>query len=318
MMLPIVHHPAYAVSLPDGHRFPMDKFGRLIEVLRADGLAAADNCHEPYPAPRWWLELVHDSEYVGDILDLTAGHETMRRIGLPLTPSLAARARLAVAGTVLTAELALAHGLACNTAGGSHHAQTGTGAGFCVFNDVAVAARVMQAQGRALQMLVIDLDVHQGDGTAEIFHGDPAVFTFSVHGQKNYPVRKQTSDFDVPLPDDVGDEVYLAILRASLDVVWLRVRPDLVFYNAGVDPHVDDRLGKLALSDAGLLARDRMVIDDCLLRGLPLACVIGGGYGADVDAIARRHALLYRAAADALTTTPRRQKPAENRDGPYL
>lgn len=296
MAIPIVHHPAYVASLPDGHRFPMDKFGRLIEVLRAGGLAANGNCHTPEPAPRWWLELAHDAEYVGDILDLTASAETMRRIGLPLSPALVARSRLAVAGTVLAAELALEHGLACNTAGGSHHAQSGTGAGFCVFNDVAVAARVMQAHGRALQMLVIDLDVHQGDGTAEIFRGDAAVFTFSMHGQKNYPVRKQTSDLDVPLPDGMGDDAYLTTLRESLDLVWSRVRPDLVFYNAGVDPHVDDRLGKLALSDAGLFARDRMVIDDCRTRGLPLAGVIGGGYGADIDAIARRHALLYRAA----------------------
>lgn len=299
MMLPIVHHPAYVASLPDGHRFPMDKFGRLIEVLRADGLAANGNCHTPEPAPRWWLELAHDAEYVGDILDLTASAETMRRIGLPLSPALVARSRLAVAGTVLAAELALEHGLACNTAGGSHHAQSGTGAGFCVFNDVAVAARVMQARGRALQMLVIDLDVHQGDGTAEIFRGDAAVFTFSMHGRKNYPVRKQTSDLDVPLPDGMGDDAYLATLRESLDLVWSRVRPDLVFYNAGVDPHAGDRLGKLALSDAGLFARDRMVIDDCRMRGLPLAGVIGGGYGPDIDAIARRHALLYQAAFEA-------------------
>ncbi len=303
MPVPVVHHPAYVARLPDGHRFPMDKFGRLIELLRADGLAADSDCHAPEPAPRWWLELAHDAEYVGDILDLTAGPETVRRIGLPLTPALVARSRLAVAGTVLTAELALDHGLACNTAGGSHHARGGTGAGFCVFNDVAVAARVMQARGRALQMLVIDLDVHQGDGTAEIFRGDAAVFTFSMHGQKNYPVRKEAGDLDVPLPDGMGDDAYLATLRQSLDLVWSRVRPDLVFYNAGVDPHADDRLGKLALSDAGLLARDRMVIDDCRTRGLPLAGVIGGGYGPDVDAIARRHALLYRAAAAPTTMT---------------
>ena len=296
MAPPIVHHPDYVAALPEGHRFPMDKFGRLFEVLVADGLAHDGNRHAPEPAPRWWLELAHDSGYVAEILDLTAPPAVMRRIGLPLSERLARRSRLAVAGTVLTAELALEHGIACNTAGGSHHAASGGGAGFCVFNDVAVAARVMQAQGRAMQILVIDLDVHQGDGTAEIFRGDAGVFTFSMQGEKNYPVQKQKSDLDVPLANGTGDDEYLEILTTHLDRLLAEVRPDLVFYNAGVDPHEDDRLGKLALSDAGLKRRDSMVLGACARAGRPVASVIGGGYAEDIDALARRHALLHRAA----------------------
>ena len=293
---PIVHHPDYVAPLPEGHRFPMDKFGRLMARLRSAGLATEANTFAPEPAPRSWLALAHDPAYVDSILDLTAGADVMRRIGLPLTPRLARRARLAVAGTTLAAELALEHGVACNAAGGSHHAGYAQGAGFCVFNDVAVAARVAQAKGLARRILVIDLDVHQGDGTAEIFEGDESVFTFSMHAQRNYPVRKRRSDRDVGLPDGVGDDAYLGILGEHLDDLLPRVGPDLVFYNAGVDSHRDDRLGRLALSDDGLRRRDGMVLDSCRRAGVPVAAVIGGGYGPDVEALARRHAGLFAAA----------------------
>ena len=301
MQLPIIHHPAYVAPLPEGHRFPMAKFARLIEILRAQGLAHVGNTFQPEAAPRWWLELAHDAEYVSDILDLTAPPEMMRRIGLPLSPELAMRSRFAVAGTVLAAELALQFGMACNTAGGSHHAARERGSGFCVFNDVAVAARVLQARGQAQKILVIDLDVHQGDGTAEIFFGDPAVFTFSMHCERNFPVRKQQSDLDVPLEVDTGDEGYLQTLRSHLQPLLDETSPDLVFYNAGVDPHRDDRLGKLALTDAGLLARDRIVVDACKRTNRPLATVIGGGYSHDIDALARRHAYVCGAAAEKFT-----------------
>jgi acetoin utilization deacetylase AcuC-like enzyme len=205
---------------------------------------------------------------------------------------------MAAAGTVLAARLALRHGLACNTAGGSHHAFAGFGSGFCVFNDVAVAARLLLAEGSVGRVLVVDLDVHQGDGTAAIFAADPSVVTFSMHCRTNFPARKQQSDLDVALEPGIGDEEYLAALDAVLGPLLDRVRPDLVFYNAGVDPHVDDQLGRLALSDAGLAARERRVLDACLGRGLPLACVLGGGYAPTVDLVAARHAILHRVILD--------------------
>lgn len=294
---PIVHHPDYVAPLPAGHRFPMDKFGRLMERLRADGLAGIDNTFAPEPASRELLALAHDRAYVDSILDLTAGEEAMRRIGLPLTARLAHRARLAAAGTTLAAELALKHGIACNAAGGSHHAAFAHGAGFCVFNDVAVAARAVQSRGLARRILVVDLDVHQGDGTAEIFEGDDSVFTFSLHAERNYPARKRRSDRDVGLPDRIGDGDYLAILDDHLRDLLPRVNPDLVFYNAGVDPHRDDRLGRLALSDAGLRRRDLKVLGSCREAGAPVAAVIGGGYGPDIVALALRHASVFAAAA---------------------
>lgn len=220
----------------------------------------------------------------------------MRRIGLPLSPQLAVRSQAAVGGTVLTARLALQRGIAANSAGGSHHAGIGHGAGYCVFNDVAVAARVLQAMGLAMNMLVIDLDVHQGDGTAEIFRGDGAVFTFSMHCQDNFPVRKQPGDRDIGLPVGLGDDGYLEILSEQMADLLGGPVPDLVFYNAGVDPHAGDRLGKLSLSDDGLARRDALVIGACADRGIPIACVLGGGYDHDAMVLAQRHALLYGAA----------------------
>lgn len=298
MSVPIVHHRAYTVPLPHRHRFPMNKYAMLFDVLRADGLAPPDACHAPEPAPRWWLELAHDAGYVADICEQTAAPETMRRIGLPLSPELVERSRCAVGGTVLAARLALERGIACQTAGGSHHAGHAAGAGYCVFNDVAVAARVLQAQGLAQDIVVVDLDVHQGDGTAEIFRGDNAVYTFSMHCEHNFPTRKQPGDRDVGLAAGMTDADYLRTLAEHLDAVLAGRRPDIVFYNAGVDPHVDDRLGKLALSDAGLKARDDRVIGACLDRNIPVACVIGGGYAQDIAVLARRHAILHAVADD--------------------
>ncbi|MBT3536243.1 MAG: histone deacetylase [Rhodospirillaceae bacterium] len=296
MAVPIVHHPSYTVPLPHRRGFPMGKYGRLIQLLRDQGLATAQTLHEPDLAPRWWLELAHDSDYVDAILSQTADEALMRRIGLPISSQLADRAQTSVGGTVLAARLALQRGIAANSAGGSHHAGIGHGAGYCVFNDVAVAARVLQAMGLAMNMLVVDLDVHQGDGTAEIFRGDGAVFTFSMHCQDNFPARKQPGDRDIGLPVDLGDDAYLEILAEQLTDLLPRLKPDLVFYNAGVDPHVDDRLGKLSLSDQGLARRDALVIGACAEKSIPIACVLGGGYDNDAMRLAGRHALLYGAA----------------------
>ncbi len=294
-MLPVVHHPAYRAEMPAGHRFPMDKFAQLADLLLADGVV--ERFVEPEPASWELVTAVHDPAYARMIFEADAPREVERRIGLPITPSVAARSRAAVGGTLLTARLALEHGLACNTAGGSHHAAAGYGSGFCTFNDVAVATRALLDEGAVGQVLVVDLDVHQGDGTAFIFEHEPRVFTWSVHGAKNFPARRATSDLDVDLPDGTEDAAYLAVVAEHLPRLLDAVRPDLVFYNAGVDPHRDDKLGRLALSDAGLAARDRYVLETVRAAGVSVAGVIGGGYGADISALAQRHSTLHREAA---------------------
>ena len=298
---PIVHHPAFRAQMPDGHRFPMDKFSRLARVIEAEGLAGPAGFAVPEPVSLEVLRLVHEADYVRGVVEQSLPPDIVRRIGMPNSASVADRALAATGGTILAARLALEHGIACNTAGGSHHAQAETGAGFCVFNDVAVAARLLQAEGRVGQVLVVDLDVHQGDGTARIFENDPSVFTFSMHAEKNFPARKAASDLDVDLAVGTGDEAYLAALSQVLPDLLDRVAPDLVFFNAGVDPHADDKLGRLSLSDAGLARREAFVLGCCLERRVPVAGVIGGGYDADINRLAHRHAILHRAARQALS-----------------
>jgi len=295
MALPLVYHPAYSVPLPPGHRFPMQKFRLLRERLELLGLARPEQIHQPLPAPRRWLELVHDRSYHEALARDRLSRQEVRRIGLPPTGPLVRRSWLAVGGTVLTARLALERGIACHLAGGTHHAFPLHGSGFCIFNDCAVAARVLLAEGRVRQLLVVDLDVHQGDGTAAIFAGDPRVFTFSMHAASNFPLRKQTSDLDLALEDGTADEVYLRALRRTLPDLLEQLRPDLVLYNAGVDPHRDDRLGRLELSDAGLYRRDWMVMEAALRRRIPVATLIGGGYDA-LAPLVERHTLMVRAA----------------------
>lgn len=297
-MLPIVHHPAYTASMPGNHRFPMDKFRLVMQRLLDDGVAAAEQVHRPEPASRDWLTLVHDAGYVDGILTQNVPKEVARRIGLPITESIARRSMAANGGTVLTARLALERGLACNTAGGSHHAFRETGAGFCTFNDVAVAVAVLRREGLIERALVVDLDVHQGDGTARIFEDDPAIFTFSMHCRTNFPARKQRSDLDIALEPDTGDFSYMTRLEEILPGLLARHRPDLVFYNAGVDPHRDDKLGRLALSDEGIARRERYVLETCLKAGIPVAGVLGGGYTPDLDRLAFLHTILHRTASD--------------------
>jgi len=297
MRPPLVYHPAYSAPLPSSHRFPMAKFRLLHDHLRQLDLARPEQLHQPLPIPRRALELVHSRAYHEGFSQDRLPAQAQRRIGLPATTPLVRRTWLAVGGTLLTARLALAHGLACHLAGGTHHAFPHYGSGFCIFNDVAVAARVLLAEGAVAKLMVIDLDVHQGDGTAAIFAGDGRVFTLSAHAASNFPLRKQTSDHDLPLADGLDDDAYLAAVGRLLPELLEQVQPQLVLYNAGVDPHRDDRLGRLALSDTGLLLRDRMVLEACLQRGIPVATVIGGGYDA-LPALVRRHALVFRAAAE--------------------
>jgi acetoin utilization deacetylase AcuC-like enzyme len=240
----------------------------------------------------------HDRAYVESVRRHDLPPDAVRRIGLPLAPSVVDRAFAAAGGTLMAGRLALSGGLACNAAGGSHHAARGHGAGFCILNDVAIAAAVLLAEGAVHRVLVVDLDVHQGDGTATIFADEPRVFTFSMHAERNFPVRKAVSRRDVGLADRTGDDAYVATLAIELPQVIEASRPELVFYNAGVDPHRDDRLGRLELTDVGLYLRDRLVIETVRAQNIPLATVTGGGYGEDVTAVAARHALVFRAAYD--------------------
>ncbi|UFP95471.1 histone deacetylase [Gloeobacter morelensis] len=298
MELPFVYSPRYEASLPPAHRFPMGKFSRLYHYLLNHGVARPQQFWEPERAGWEWLTLVHAPRYVADFCAGILSAQEFRRIGLPWSPALVERTCTAVGGTILTARLALSHGLACNTCGGTHHAFADFGSGFCIFNDLAVSARVLLAEGQVRRVLVVDLDVHQGDGTAWIFADEPGVFTFSMHCEQNFPGRKQRSDLDVPLPVGLDDDAYLRVLNEHLPGLIETVRPDLVLYDAGVDPHRSDKLGKLALTDRGLFERDRAVLGLCLKRGIPVAAVIGGGYDNDLDALVARHALLHRAAAE--------------------
>lgn len=298
MDLPIVYHPNYVVPLPPGHRFPMAKFQQLYESLLNDGVVHSSQIHSPELPSRSWIELVHTPDYVQDYYEGTLDPKAQRRIGLPWSPALVNRTCIAVGGTILTAQLALEYGLACNTAGGTHHAFPSYGSGFCIFNDLAIASRVLLELGWVEKILIVDLDVHQGDGTAFIFQNDPRVFTFSMHCDINFPSTKQTSDLDVPLPEGMEDEAYLQTLAEYLPDLLSEVQPDLVLYDAGVDVHLGDRLGKLALSDRGVFCRDMQVLSTCVGKGYPVACVIGGGYADDLNGLVYRHSLVHRAASE--------------------
>lgn len=297
MNLPIVYHPDYVAPLPANHRFPMVKFRLLYEMLLADGVATRSQFYAPELPPREWIELVHETDYVQAYCEGGLDAKAQRRIGLPWSPALANRTCIAVGGTLLTGKLALTHGVACNTAGGTHHAFPSYGSGFCIFNDLAVASRTLQKLGLVRKVLIVDLDVHQGDGTAVIFQEDDSVFTFSMHCEVNFPGTKQKSDLDVPLPIGMEDDEYLQTLANYLPDLLATVQPDLVFYDAGVDPHHGDKLGKLALTDTGLFRRDMQVLSTCLAGGYPVACVIGGGYSDDLNGLVYRHSLVHRAAS---------------------
>ena len=297
MDLPIIYHPDYVAPLPEGHRFPMLKFRQLYELLLADGVAQLQQFHIPESPHRELIQLVHTSEYVQAYCNGTLDPKAQRRIGLPWSPALVNRTCVAVGGTILTAKLALTQGLACNTAGGTHHAFPSYGSGFCIFNDLAIACRVLQKLKLAKKILIVDLDVHQGDGTAFIFSDDDSVFTFSMHCEVNFPGTKQKSDLDVSLPTGMEDDAYLQTLANYLPDLLSNVKPDLVLYDAGVDPHIGDRLGKLALTDSGIFRREMQVLSTCVAAGYPVACVIGGGYADDMKSLVWRHSLVHRAAS---------------------
>jgi len=286
-MLHVVHHPDYVSPAAPASRFSFDKYGL---VMAAFGESGSDpEIHLPEPMPRRWIEAIHDPGYVAVVAASAVPPAKARRIGFPVTERVTRRAFLVPGGTWLAARLALRHGYAANSAGGSHHALADSGAGYCVFNDLAVAANRLLAEGDAGRIMIVDLDVHQGDGTAALLAGRDDVFTFSIHAERNFPARKARSGFDLGLADGTGDTGYLAALAEHLPRALDDVAPDLILYQAGVDPHRDDRLGRLALTDEGLRARDRFVMAQARRRGVPLASTLGGGYGEDRREVARRH-----------------------------
>ncbi|MEO6055380.1 MAG: histone deacetylase [Gemmatimonadales bacterium] len=277
----------FTIALPDGHRFPIAKYARIRDEIVARGLLTAGGIEEPDRAERWTLGLVHTPRYIDAVVDGGLTAPEVRRLGFPWSGQLRERSLHTVQGTVEAAHDALACGLGINLAGGTHHAFPGHGEGFCVFNDVAIAIRVLQHAGRITRAAVVDLDVHQGNGTARIFADDPDVFTFSMHGARNYPFRKERSALDVELDDGCADATYLAALDAHLGPVLDLARPDIVFYLGGADPFVHDRFGRLGLSVGGLGARDRRAFEAFRRRGLPVVVTMAGGYARDLEDVVR-------------------------------
>lgn len=286
----------FVLPLPSGHRFPMQKYARLRERVAATLVPPHELC-VPAAATDEALGRVHNLAYINRVVHGTLDSAEIRRIGFPWSPEMVERSRRSVGASIAAARAALDDGLAVNLAGGTHHAFADQGEGFCVFNDVAVAARAMQAEGRAARIAVVDCDVHQGNGTAAIFRDDPGVFTFSVHGASNFPFRKEPGDLDIALPDGAGDALFLGAVRTGLDAAFAHA-PDLVFYLAGADPWEHDRLGRLAVTRAGLAERDRLVLESCAVNGIPIAIVMSGGYAAEVDDIVAIHYATVACAAD--------------------
>jgi len=286
----------FVLPLPEGHKFPMAKYSRLRERILTDGLVSSEDLHEAPLATIADLLLVHTPEYVDAVVSGTVPREIQRRIGFPWSAEMVERSRRSVGATIAASHAALDDGVAANLAGGTHHAFANRGEGFCVFNDAAVAARVLQRHQLARRIAIVDLDVHQGNGTAAIFSGDASVFTFSMHGDKNFPFKKEASDLDVPLADGTGDDEYLTLLQAHLHDVLNHHQPDFVFYLAGADPFEGDRLGRIKMTIDGLRRRDEIVMEACTKARLPVAISMSGGYANDIDAIVTIHANTIRVA----------------------
>jgi acetoin utilization deacetylase AcuC-like enzyme len=274
----------------------MEKFRLLHDYLIGTGVAKPQDLHRPELCAAEVLALAHAPDYIARYMAGELARDDQRRLGLPWSEALARRTVRAVGGSLLTAELALHHGLACHLAGGTHHAHYDYPAGFCIFNDLAVVSRYLLEAGRVQRVLIFDCDVHQGDGTARILADTPDAITVSLHCEKNFPARKAQSDWDIPLPLGMGDDAYLRTVDEALNYLLPLYQPDLVLYDAGVDVHKDDALGYLQLTDAGVAARDECVLRQCLDRDIPVMGVIGGGYSKDRHALARRHGILHEVA----------------------
>ncbi len=294
MELPIVNHPDYVAKINEDSKFPIKKFGELANYLKEKKIAK--NFFIPKPCSIETLNRAHSKDYILNIQKKTLDQLSQKKIGFPLNDSVVQRSFVATGGTVLASKLAINYGLACNTAGGSHHAGFNEGAGFCVFNDVAVAARYLQKKGYARRILIVDLDVHQGNGTADIFKDDNSVFTFSMHCKSNYPAKKSRSDIDVELDNNLEDKEYLKTLKKYL--MHLNQESfDFVFYIAGVDIHHDDRLGKLKITDDGIKSRDQIVVNNFFQKKIPLCGVLGGGYNKDFNKLVELHSILHKSCA---------------------
>ena len=297
MDLPVINHEDYFAKIGDDHKFPINKFGELAKYLINRKIVK--EFHKPYPCSDETLRRAHSEKYIKDIKNKTLDKNGVKKIGFPLVDSVVQRSLVATGGTVLASKLAINYGLACNTAGGSHHANFEGGAGYCVFNDVAVAAYYLLDRGLAGRILIVDLDVHQGNGNSDIFKGNSNVFTFSMHSKSNYPAKKSISDLDVELEDNLEDKQYLKTLKFYLNELN-EENFDYVFYIAGVDIHHNDRLGKLKISDEGIKERDELVTENFFSKGIPLCGVLGGGYNKNFDKLVELHSFLHQSCAKLL------------------
>ncbi|TFF39624.1 histone deacetylase family protein [Mucilaginibacter psychrotolerans] len=295
-MLRIAYSALYAHPLPPGHRFPMLKYELIPAQLLHEGLIGEEDLFVPAILDEPTLLLTHDKAYWEQLRDLSLPPKEQRRIGFPLSAQLVERELRIAQGTIDGCHYAIEHGIAFNVAGGTHHAGSNWGEGFCMLNDQAIAANYLLSSGLCKSILIVDLDVHQGNGTAQIFQNEPRVFTFSMHGEKNFPFRKERSDLDIGLDDGIGDEEYLAILKDTIPGLIAQQRPDFIFYLSGVDVLGSDKLGKLALSKAGCKARDRIVLTECKDRGIPVQVSMGGGYSPDIKDIVDAHCNTFRVA----------------------
>ena len=297
MDLSVVNHEDYFAKIGDDHKFPINKFGELANYLLKKKIVK--KFHKPYACSDETLKRAHSEIYINNVKNKTLDENTVKKIGFPLVDSVVQRSLVATGGTVLASKLAITNGIACNTAGGSHHANYEGGAGYCVFNDVAVAAQYLLDRGLAGKILIVDLDVHQGNGSADIFQGNRNVFTFSMHSKSNYPAKKSISDLDVELEDNMEDEQYIKLLKFYLNQLN-EENFDYVFYIAGVDIHFNDRLGKLKISDLGIKKRDEIVTENFFSKGVPLCGVLGGGYNKDFDKLVELHSFLHQSCAKLL------------------
>lgn len=297
-MLHIAFHTIYKHHLPDGHRFPMAKYDLLPRQLIYEGTCTQDNFFEPAIIDDVHILRCHTQEYLTNLKALEIERRDARKIGFPLSKELVERELIIAQGTIEGCQYALEHGIAMNVAGGTHHAYTDHGEAFCMLNDQAIGARYLQSQGLAKKILMIDLDVHQGNGTAEIFQDDPTVFTFSMHGKANYPFKKEVSDLDIELETNASDATYLKILKGTLPTLIEQQQPDFIFYLSGVDILASDKLGKLSCSLQGCKERDRYVLQTCKDANIPVQCSMGGGYSPDIKTIIEAHANTYRLAQD--------------------
>lgn len=297
-MLKIAYDPIYAHPLPPGHRFPMLKYELIPAQLLHEGVISPENIFSPDELDEATILHTHDADYWQQLRDLTLPPKEQRRIGFPLSAQLVEREIRIAKGTIDGCNYAFEYGVAFNVAGGTHHAGTNWGEGFCMLNDQGIAANHLLNKGLAKSILIVDLDVHQGNGTAQIFEQEPRVFTFSMHGDKNFPFRKERSSLDIPLDDGIGDTEYLSILKETLPGLMDQLHPDFVFYLAGVDILASDKLGKLSLTKEGCRERDRFVLQECKSRGIPVQVSMGGGYSPDIKDIVEAHCNTYRVAND--------------------